>query len=393
MNTDSGQTDGGSMAMSQAVGRLMDEAWREPGFCVPNQTVYPHQWLWDSCFHAVVWAALGDDRGLTEIASALETQDPDGFVPHMTYWLEPEAAVGLWGRPKASTITQPPMYGHALAVVADSGHQVPGDLIERAAGGLLALGRRPATPAGLVPVLHPWETGCDDSARWDDFLPTGVDPLDDTSRRAAWRDRKAELVAELGLSTHGAAAASPGFTVGSVGFNALVAWNTAELVSAFGQRLEPTSVSQLTELRDRLTTAVAARWRGDRWVDDGPPSGAARTLDAMAALLVDPRAEAFDALVDPDAYGATYGPRGVHLDEPTYRPDIYWRGPAWPQLGYLMMVAADRAGHRCGRELADSLAAGAERSGFAEYWNPETGEGLGARPQTWAGLGLAAVRR
>ncbi len=24
--------------------------------------VYPHLWLWDSCFHAVIWAQLDDPR-------------------------------------------------------------------------------------------------------------------------------------------------------------------------------------------------------------------------------------------------------------------------------------------------------------------------------------------
>jgi hypothetical protein len=31
---------------------------------------------------------------------------------------------------------------------------------------------------------------------------------------------------------------------------------------------------------------------------------------------------------------------------------------------------------------------GAVASGWAEYWNPETGGGLGARPQSWTGLVL-----
>ncbi len=49
-------------------------AWRADGaggFCVPHATTYPWQWLWDSCFHAVVWAHLGDDRAAAELRSAL----------------------------------------------------------------------------------------------------------------------------------------------------------------------------------------------------------------------------------------------------------------------------------------------------------------------------------
>jgi glycogen debranching enzyme len=77
----------------------------------------------------------------------------------------------------------------------------------------------------------------------------------------------------------------------------------------------------------------------------------------------------------------------VHRDEPAFDPGTYWRGPAWPQLTYLFWVAA-RAHGRAGDAawLADALVLGADRSGFAEYWHPDTGRGLGAVPQSWATL-------
>ena len=35
---------------------VLRASWREAdGFCPPNPEVYPHQWLWDSCFHAIAW--------------------------------------------------------------------------------------------------------------------------------------------------------------------------------------------------------------------------------------------------------------------------------------------------------------------------------------------------
>ena len=358
---------------------MMEQAWREPGFCVPNQATYPHQWLWDSCFHALVWASLGSDRGVTEVRSTLAKQHDDGFVPHMIYWTEPDAGREFWGRAETSIITQPPMYGHAIAELIRAGYDVPTALIERARRGLMNLADRPRTAEGLIPVYHPWETGCDDSARWDDWIPDG--PGDRVSR---WRDYKSHVVREL-------VAGRQPFSVGSIGFNALVAWNAIELLSVMtGRQMDRT----LQALVEELTAAVAARWIGDRWADDGSASGRARTLDAMAALLIDPRPEAFASLVDHNAYGAPFGPRGVHRGEPTYEPSIYWRGPAWPQLCYLMMVAAHRSGETAvATELADQLVDGAMQSGLAEFWDPETGAGHGAIPQSWAGLGLVAMER
>jgi hypothetical protein len=362
-------------ALRADVSAMMNNAWREPGFCVPNQETYPHQWLWDSCFHALVWSALGSDRGVTELQSCLARQHPDGFVPHMIYWQQPELDRDFWGRSETSTITQPPMYGHAIAELVRAGWPIPAELFDKARRGLQQLFGRPRTPAGLIPVIHPWETGCDDSARWDTLVPDG--PGDRVDR---WRTVKSDLVAGIAAGRHD-------FVVGSVGFNGLVAWNALELAS-----VSPDDSEELTVAATELSALVAARWVGDRWVDDGPASGDIRTLDSMAALLVDPRQEGFDALLDPAAFGAPYGPRGAHRDEPSYDPNIYWRGPAWPQLSYLMMVAAHRAGHRSlSAELASQLVAGARQSGLAEFWNPETGQGLGAMPQSWAGLGLVAA--
>ena len=113
----------------------------------------------------------------------------------------------------------------------------------------------------------------------------------------------------------------------------------------------------------------------------------------MLALLVDPRDEGFDQLEDRSAYGAPFGPRGVHRGEQSYRPDGYWRGSTWPQLSYLLWIAATEAGREeLAAGLGQRLVVGTLASGWAEYWNPETGQGLGARPQSWAGLAHVVAR-
>ena len=94
---------------------LLEEHWLSVGYTMPNRATYPWQWLWDSCFHSIVWAELGDERALIELSRLFEFQTERGFVPHMSYHPEPHAATEFWGRSGASTITQPPMYGHAIA--------------------------------------------------------------------------------------------------------------------------------------------------------------------------------------------------------------------------------------------------------------------------------------
>lgn len=398
---------------------MMESAWTEPGFCVPNQATYPFQWLWDSCFHSIIWATLGDERCLTELENVFAKQTKAGFVPHVTYWAKPAHHGAFWGQGGSSTITQPPMYGHAVANLVRAGIDVPDKLLHQCRLGLSYLLRvRQRAEDGLVPVFHPWETGCDDSARWDDWR-IGPDKSD-------WFEVKGALVDALKVED-GAAIGSRRFNVTSAGFNALLAWNVEELASIG-------AASDLEADAREVVQALTQRWRPDlrTWTDNGykaqdrPPanvrpelfdgpdrlsdfewprsdqangargrqlqgwaSGEVRTLDALLPLLVDPRPDAFGELSAGGGLCADFGPRGVHEDEPTYDPDVYWRGPAWPQLTYLMGLAARKAGYnQLAADLSLALQGGAAKSGLSEYWNPETGTGQGARPQGWSGLAI-----
>ncbi len=362
---------------------MLEGAWRTTsdgaGFCVPHPTTYPWQWLWDSCFHAVVWSHLGDRRALVELTSALGAQDADGFVPHIAYHDGPFPHAGFWGRSATSSITQPPMYGHAVASLAAAGMASPTWLVERATAGLrFLLERRRRSPGGLVELCHPWESGCDDSPRWDDLVGAGWSP-------AAWHELKGTLLGSIERSATGAPLRNHAFPVGSVAMSALVAWNAWELAGLTGD-------ADLERSADDLAAAVDDRWDPAlrTWVDDGPTaprSGRVRTLEALLPLLVAPRPEAFAELADPDAFAAPFGPRAVHAAEPSYDPRAYWRGPAWPQLTYLLWLASTRAGERpLASSLARSMIAGALRSGLSEYWDPVTGEALGATPQSWSAL-------
>jgi hypothetical protein len=355
---------------------------------VPNRRKYPWMWLWDSCFHAIAWSGLGDPRGVKELGNVLSLQLPTGFVPHMGYLTKPDASLALWHAPGRSDITQPPMYGHALRVLAARGFAVD-HLYSAATAGLdYLLEHRRDPGSGLVRVLHPWETGCDDSPRWDGWQ---VGPFNE--RR--WNRKKRELVRSIRLGD-GAACANPGFDVGSAGFSALVAFNAFELG-------EVTANEDLLAKASALANAIDRHWLDSRrtWSDvclAGPrATSAVRTLDALFGVFVSENRQSLDGafaeIFDRRSFWRPYGPSGTAADEPSYDPAAYWRGDAWPQELYLIMVAAQRRGLPSeARRLAEKLVQGCIGSGYAERWNPETGAGLGAIPQGWAALAGEGLR-
>jgi len=374
------------------VRRLLESHWcPERGFCVPNAVTYPHLWLWDSCFHAIIWAHLGDLRALRELDAVLDAQLPEGLVPHMRYGAAPP---DTWLGPRAETssLAQPPMFGHAIKVLAEHGMPAAAPTLARAKRGLDWLWERRRDERDLIYVVHPWEAGNDHSPRWDSWGAPGRTGRDyDRAARTGWNKQR---MTDVTFDSDGAAAWSSTFVSCPAGFNAYVSFNMAELAQVLGDR-------SLAERAERITAAMDEHlWDAEQrlWVDlplvGGGCSVRVPISDGVMGALVTPNEQrargALGQLFDPDRFGARFGPANVARSHRAYDPDMYWRGAAWPHLNYLLWLALLRWDHGPqARAIAHATRSAAVASDWAEYWNPETGAGLGAIPQSWTGVAVA----
>jgi glycogen debranching enzyme len=74
----------------------------------------------------------------------------------------------------------------------------------------------------------------------------------------------------------------------------------------------------------------------------------------------------------------------VPLDSPQFDPDRYWQGPTWVNTNWLIIDGLRRAGYPDhAAALTETTLDMVRRSGFAEYFDPTTGEPLGARNFSW----------
>nr|WP_209067109.1 hypothetical protein [Arthrobacter pigmenti] len=381
--------------MTSQVRNLLEAHWDEGrGWSVPNPNIYPHLWLWDSCFHAIIWGTLGDKRAVVELNAVLDAQLPEGMIPHMRYGGEP-ADTWLGPLPASSSLTQPPMFGHAVKVLLERGLAPSSDTLARARKGLDWLWEHRRTEDGLIYIVHPWEGGNDHSPRWDDWGAPGRTP-ENYSRpaRTAWNKDRMQ---DLSFADDGAARWSSTFVTCPASFNAYVAFNLAELGTALGDEQLTERARLLGATMDELLWDEEERLWSDRAVVGGGPSTRIPTSDGvMGALVTADRAKAeaaLNQLEDPARFGSDYGPTNVARTHPSYDPGTYWRGTAWPPLSYLFWLAELRwERFENADRLAERTLRAARTSGWAEYWNPETGEGLGAIPQSWTGLVLAMDR-
>jgi hypothetical protein len=376
---------------------ILHAHWRpDVGYCVPNPTTYPHQWLWDSAFHSVAWARLGDHRGVEELSSLVGGQLDCGMVPHMRYGATPPST---WLGPltSASSITQPPMFGHAIAELLRSGFEVSSDDLIRATRALRWLLDTRRDSSGLIFIVHPWEAGNDHAPRWDGWGAPGTTPdTYDQQARSLWNK---DLMRDVIIASDGAATGSVRFVVCPAAFNAYVAFNARELGTLTADQALLADADELAGLIDELLWDEETNLWADRPVvgGDGRTHSIPISDGAMPLLVTDDSEHAQRALgtlIDPHMFGGTpFGPTNVAQDQPGYDPTAYWRGAAWPNMSYLLWLAARRWDST---EIADEIGrntiAGAEASGWAEYWNPHTGEGLGAAPQSWTALAATMAR-
>lgn len=375
--------------------RVLTEHWDEArGHTYPNRRTYPHQWLWDSCFAAIAWRAVGaPDRGLRELTGVLSGQLDGGFVPHMRY---AGTGSGRGPRTDVSSFTQPPIYAHTARVLA-ADVEVPADLLERIGLGLDWLWRERRTPDGLVFLVHTWESGADDSPRWDSWMAPFLGKKDWTRLRwfrPRWSRFDRHLVDVAVYDGAGVAVDSTAFVCAPAAFHALTAHAAAEYAALSGDPVWTERAEELAYVMDRQMWDPASGLWADVPVVGGGPSASVPTLDGVLGALVTrdgERAErALNQLADPTRFAAPFGLAYVAREHRSYNANQYWRGTAWMQMNYLARLAALRWGRT---DLADAIAEmsrrGALRSGFAEHWNPETGKGRGAVPLSWAALAAA----
>ena len=163
-------------------------------YTVPTHGLYPFQWNWDSALTALGQSHFDEARAWTELTTLLDHQWEDGMVPHIIFHKEDEGyfpGPEVWSTGRkvpTSGITQPPVAGFAALRLFERAK-------DKAAAARLAapllekIDRwhdwfyrcRDPQSTGLVAMIHPWESGRDNSVDWDiafDRVPTdGVEPF------------------------------------------------------------------------------------------------------------------------------------------------------------------------------------------------------------------------
>lgn len=420
------------------AGHVLGANSREDGIVKAAPRLYPHQWSWDTAFVAIGLAHLDASLARRNMDALFAGQWKNGMVPHIVFddrsgdyfpgpdvWACAQLSEDAPPRPRTSGICQPPVHATATSeIVRSAGAQDAGEAratrqwLEAFYPKLLAWHRflvreRVDEKSGLIGIFHGWESGMDNSPRWDApysrvkpgaSLPAyerrdtrhadpSTRPTDRDYDRYLWLVEEAKSVGYNQAQLAGVSS----FHVGDTFFTALFARANDDL-------------ADLAELLGASETNELRRWAGEarqavlRQVS--PSTGLAADLDLRAgerlatetiagfaplvagripaelqenqvALLMGPRWAGHAGLARPL-------PPSTSPDSKDFRARSYWRGPVWPLVSWLLSWSL--------RDAGDEVTAEALRQGglgqlegpeFAEYYEPFTGEPLGSLRQSW----------
>ncbi len=407
-------------------------------------TLYPHQWSWDSGFIAIGLAHLDTARAARELTLLFRRQWRTGKVPHIvfnplappeSYFPGPEhwISAGVFpdappAPPYTSALCQPPI--HAVGALriwevakekGEEDEKTALSFLREIYPGMLRWHRylltdRDPEESGLVTIYHPWESGTDNSPRWDEaleaveigvmasYMRRDLAHVDDPSERPTNKDyaRYIWLVEMIKR-----ARCDEGEIYKNHPFRVKDALMSAILVFANESLLEIADVIEAPdEDRERIEnwirrgrSGLDGCWDGElglcldydvRWSRHLRH----RTVAGFAPLIsggisVERRARLLETL-DSSYFSGASGlrhpplPPSTSPSERRFHPRSYWRGPVWPVINWLLWRSLLREGEggraaEVRREALAQMGAG----GFAEYFEPFTGEPLGSDDQSW----------
>jgi glycogen debranching enzyme len=424
--------------------RVLEANWRGT-FTVPSTSLYPHQWSWDSAFISIGRSWFDEERSRLELTTLFDAQWANGKLPHIVFnpavpegsyfpgpdfWRSsesPDAPRGI----STSGITQPPIHAraalemHRHARDAEASRAWLRDLYPRLVAQHQYLDRRrDAGGIGVPAIVHPWESGLDNSPVWDRIMnelaiPAGAVPayrrFDVAHADPADRPTDAAYDAFIYLALRyrdagygdGDLGTTTPFIVAGPLFVAIHMWSThalaeiARIVGADPAPHEEAARRVHDAMLRHLWDPVAGRFQARNLVTGTfEPE---ETIVSFAPLLDPdlprPQVEAIVAELESACFHPIDGP---HFVVPTYSVRAagfdrrrYWRGPVWLNTNWLLAAGLRQHGRAdLAREIVSSSLELAARTGLYEYFDPFDGAGHGSNAFGWtAALAIDMIER
>ncbi len=401
-----------------------------------NSSMYPHQWLWDSCFIAIGLRHYDIDRAKTEIFSLLRGQWANGMMPNMILagsktsnsvniwrsWVNPNAPDDVF----TSGITQPPMLAEAIVRLGEElSKPERRSWYKSTFPALLAYhewlyNERDPHNEGLVLLVHPWETGLDNTPPWmhelqDHQMPLWIKVVDTLRLTTAFnflRNDTKSVSPKDRMTTPDALALYSAqrrlrrknydikriltrtqFTIEDITFNSILIranqhlTNIAELINAELPKKLTASIQKTEKALDQLWDPYASQYFSREFVSHRllkqPSIGTLMPL--YAGTITKERAQQLvQSIENGQMFGTHFPIPSVPVNDQYFDYRRYWQGPTWVNTNWLIIDGLRRYGFDDHAEaLRESTIDMVKQAGFYEYFSPLDGKPYGAPNFSW----------
>lgn len=401
---------------------------------VPSKDFYVHQWNWDSATVAMGLIHVDAERAYDELRALISGQWENGMIAQITYnpgetKYYPQAE--KWHTEKFRTgeivtsgITQPPVLAIAVEYVyRHSSDKAKADkFLEDVLPAVIKYHDylkkfRDPENEGLLTVIHPWESGTDNSPRWDssyahidlNSIPQSVkddviaNRTDDKLGKASHRPTNEDYYRFMGLVDMFAklewdyekiVKESP-FAVKDILFSSIWARANEALSDLLKNAGRIEESEKYRNFAVQTQNTIAMTWNDqllqfcDIDVAQGRHDAITEPTNAMfmplfaGAVLPEQLPKVLSRLSDPEEFWPAYPVPTTSLKSDKFELTRYWRGPTWPITNLFIIEGLMRYGvknekaKQMGEHLVDTTLEMIEKDGFYEYYDPTKGA---ARP-------------
>lgn len=409
-------------------------------FTIPSPTLYPHVWSWDSAFIAIGNSYFNTERAMHELEFLFDAQWKNGMVPHIVFNEKEKTyfpAADFYDITRSSNapkhigtsgMTQPPVHAIASYYIYENAENKTKakDFLNKMYPKMKSFHNylmtdRDPEKSGLVTILHPWESGLDDSPIWDEAMSSiEIKELPEFERL--------DVIAVEGAKDTIPSDEMYNKFIYMIELMKKYDYNEQKMYESFPFKIKDIVFSSILYVANKYMIKIAQILGEDtqeirEWMSrteknfykyflpNGKKLGTTeealfcdydlvkkdwirkRTVSSIIPIYTGliPKEE-IDHFTEWIIHSHWCGTGNCHtpalpstdLEESYFKPVTYWRGPVWVNTNWMIYLGLLKYGYK---EKAENIKHGilelVSNHGFREYYEPYKGEGLGGKNFSW----------
>ncbi len=393
---------------------------RKRGYTLPtNNKLYPAQWNWDSAFIALGYSYFNLNFALKEIKTLLDGQWKDGMVPHIlfhntdTNYYPNHTAWNCGNKVRSSGITQPPVLASILKQIIDKNKisqkqkkEIKKFIIKIKKSHEWFIKNRDPKKTGLVSILHPWESGYDNSSLWDGPMSKVKIEKNIQYKRADNKvvnpehrplnidyDRYVTIKNDLRKKKYDPKKIfnTAMFNVVDIGFNSIFLKANKDLIILLKKfNLDSSKVINYVKLTERNILRFFDKKKGTFFSFDlrNKKKISAPSITNYLVLFADINNHKINSVLIKNLkkhnVKEKYFFSSIKPNHKSFEEKRYWRGPVWVNCNWFIYKGLINKDEKYSKKIKQSTIRLVEKKGFHEYYSCKNGKPMGANNFSWS---------